>query len=414
MAIYVRAINGMTNHTAGDLRGDMADLLESEGVSDVDGGHLLVKENGTPNLSVLVDPGIFWVANDSWSSFSSSERFWDGILDAQVNPSISSNPLGSNRIDLICVKIDTVVVPDADASNVASIVVVEGTAGAGAPALPNDHLQLATVTVVPGATSITNSDIVDDRVQITLRSAVGGGGGVAGGWTEVTDSWTYSSYTAATRIGLITVPSDATTVYQPGMRLRFTQPTDGVKYGLIHKVDTTTLHVFMNSDYDLDNEAITDISYSISKAPLGFNIDPLKWQVSVTNSTDVSQATPSNGVWYEVDSLDIGVGSWLIEYRTSLRANYGVAKNVIPLSTTLSDASATENINEYTVLFRDDTTDTSLDDLSWHYSAQLIELFTTTQTRYLNMRIQTGGSLDIVCRGASDYPIIIRATSQYL
>lgn len=168
MSLLIRAINLMTNCTDGDIRGTVADYLSAEGVLDPDGGQLLVKENGTPNMSVLVDPGVFYVLNDSWTEFSSSLKYWDGIMDAQVNPAISSNPSGSTRIDLVCVKIDTGVTPNANASNVATIVIVEGTPGAGAPALPNNHLLLATVTVANGASSIVNANIADNRVKIFI------------------------------------------------------------------------------------------------------------------------------------------------------------------------------------------------------------------------------------------------------
>ena len=169
MSLYVRAIDQMSNHTAADLRGFLADFIEDEGVLDVSGGHFLTVQNGTPNMSVNVPTGIGYVLNDSWTEFSSDQRIWDVLVDATVNVVISSNPSGSTRIDLICLKVDTGVTPDANASNVATIVSVEGTPGGGAPAVPSNHLLIATVSVSSGATSIVDANITDNRVQIGTK-----------------------------------------------------------------------------------------------------------------------------------------------------------------------------------------------------------------------------------------------------
>lgn len=168
MSTYVRAIDGMSNHTAADLRAALYDFISSPGVLDLEGGHLLVEEYSTPNMSVDVNPGIAYVLNDSFTEFSSDPKFWDIIVDATVNVSISSNPSGSTRIDLICLKVDTGVSPNADASNVSTVLVVEGTPGAGQPATPSNHELLAVVTVANGETSIENADIADSRESVAF------------------------------------------------------------------------------------------------------------------------------------------------------------------------------------------------------------------------------------------------------
>lgn len=173
MTVYVRAIDGMSNFTAADARGTTNDLISSAGVVDLAGGHLLVSANGTPDMSVDIAAGIGYVLNSAWTAFSSDQRYWDVIVDALVNNlSISANPSGSTRIDKICLKVDVLASPNANASNVASVVVVAGTPGAGTPATPADHLLLATITVVNGATSIGPGAIVDSRVQIGIRDVI--------------------------------------------------------------------------------------------------------------------------------------------------------------------------------------------------------------------------------------------------
>lgn len=106
------------------------------------------------------------------------------------------------------------------------------------------------------------------------------------GWLEANESWTYASWTAAIRVGTITVPTDATTKYQVGMRVKITQSTGGTKYGRIEAVAATLLTVSFPVGTTLNNEAISDPAYSTVFAPKGYDpsdlyaTDPLaigKW-----------------------------------------------------------------------------------------------------------------------------------------
>lgn len=100
------------------------------------------------------------------------------------------------------------------------------------------------------------------------------------GWIATGESWAYSSWTLATRIGVVTVPSDATTKYTPGMRIRFSQSTGGTKYGVITAVTATTLSIFFPSPGVLQNEAISSPVYSPEWAPVGFDpdVNDAPWQ----------------------------------------------------------------------------------------------------------------------------------------
>ena len=131
------------------------------------------------------------------------------------------------------------------------------------------------------------------------------------GWIDVTaDSWSYSSWTSGTRIGEITVPTDATTRYQPGHRIKITQSTGGTKYGIIVKVTSTVLTVFFPSGTTLNNEAISSPYYSNVKAPFGMTQDPEAWSLSMT-STSTSSGSAS---WSSPGtlSLAVGIGAWII------------------------------------------------------------------------------------------------------
>lgn len=168
----VRIRNGMTNATEGDILGNVGDLIDSLGVLNLAGGHLLVTENDPVGMSVQVAGGIVYVPNASYDPLDSdSPKFYPVVAQAE-ELAIDTNTSGSTRHDIICEKIDKAVAPDADASNVATKVVVKGTPGAGVPATPANHYKLAEVVIVNGETEITDTEITDKRAQIILNNTL--------------------------------------------------------------------------------------------------------------------------------------------------------------------------------------------------------------------------------------------------
>lgn len=96
-------------------------------------------------------------------------------------------------------------------------------------------------------------------------------------WRDASAStWTFSSYSSSTHIGVITVPSDATLTYRRGQWIRFTQATGGVKWGMITAVTSTSLTVNLFG-YTLNNEAITAQAFSPLPVPLGAPVLPYVW-----------------------------------------------------------------------------------------------------------------------------------------
>ena len=181
MAVNVRIRNGLEpdeysdgGATEGDVRGDQTDLIDTIGVVDVAGGHLEVVQDSPASMNVIVGEGVGYIPNDSFDEFDSdSIKFWEAVVSGTEGSrtlAISANSSGSTRIDLICLYLDSGATPDNTASNIAELVVVEGTPGAGAPSLPAYHLELAQVTVVNGATEIETADITDSRQQCTIKA----------------------------------------------------------------------------------------------------------------------------------------------------------------------------------------------------------------------------------------------------
>ena len=112
------------------------------------------------------------------------------------------------------------------------------------------------------------------------------------GWTPVSDTWTYASSST------ITIPSDGTTTYRRGMKIRFKQG-GGYKYYNCKTIAATLLTVVVNTDYTVANAAITDIAYSFAEEPLGF---PGQFNFSTTatysgGTTNPTSNTPSLAVY---------------------------------------------------------------------------------------------------------------------
>src|SRR5258706_2476098 len=92
---------------------------------------LLVQQQGTPNMTVLIGTGKVYILNGAGS------MMYLANLTATQNVTIASNASGNPRIDAIVVKIDVGATPDNTASNVATLVAVQGTPGAS-PSAPID------------------------------------------------------------------------------------------------------------------------------------------------------------------------------------------------------------------------------------------------------------------------------------
>lgn len=161
MGHYVAIRNQMSNCQDDDLMALARDLFgANSGIRD--SGHYEVAENSPVAMTVEVAAGVAYVYS---SSLSIHMRTY---LDAAVTKTIDANSSGSTRVDLICIKIDIATTADANGSNIATVIVVKGTPGAGAPTTPANYYKLAEVTVVDGETEITDTEISDSRTTFSI------------------------------------------------------------------------------------------------------------------------------------------------------------------------------------------------------------------------------------------------------
>jgi hypothetical protein len=167
----------------------------------------------------------------------------------------------------------------------------------------------------------------------------------ATGWIATADAWTYASATT------ITVPSGAASKYSVGMRVKFTQGS--VKYFIIVAVADTLLTVFGGDGAVVATPtAISAISYSTVKIPLGFPASPASWTIAITpDATTRYHLTPTQNTWYELDSTGgagtktatltlPAVGLWRLMYEVNLLSISAASKLVADMGVALSTSNS--------------------------------------------------------------------------
>lgn len=231
-----------------------------------------------------------------------------------------------------------------------------------------------------------------------------------GGWIPVFDTWTYHSADDPSYV-FSNTPT-VTGTYSPGMRVKLTQTTD--KYFIITNVaitgSTSFITLYGGTDYDLANAAIVNPYYSREKAPVGFPLSPSKWSVGVVNTSNVSQATPVGGTWYNLGSVSITIpiGIWLVSYECMPRIAHATATG-LDMSTTLSTANNSQSDLDFTVY----GACSSVASLSFYASKSKVLNLVTKTIYYLNAKNNGGGIDNIYIRGDLG-STIINAVSAYL
>lgn len=182
------ALQNVSTTNADDFRGLIQALVPTEGV--LASGDLAVTANGTPNMTVNVAAGSAVIGGDDTPATQGSYFVKN---DATVSLAISAADPTNPRKDIIIAQVRDAFY--SGASNDWQLAVIAGTPAASPaePALPNDSLKLAVVTVAAGATSITSGAIADSR---TL--AVPLGSTASGAWTAYTPTLTQSGAVAKT------------------------------------------------------------------------------------------------------------------------------------------------------------------------------------------------------------------------
>lgn len=167
------------------------------------------------------------------------------------------------------------------------------------------------------------------------------------GWLSITGlTLTYSSADAPTYV--VSTNIDMTGYISVGMRIKLTHGA-AVKYFIVTAITFNSITLYGGTDYTLSATAITSVYFSPYKSPLGFPLDPTKWMVTVTDSSNRSQADPVNSTWYNLGSVTIvlPIGAWDLEYFV-VGASYKATAATQEIFVTLSTANNTESDYNYT------------------------------------------------------------------
>ena len=275
-----------------------------------------------------------------------------------------------------------------------------------------DHTNIHPSNIIDGDTvDVSGRDTGD---VLTWNGAMWVPASADSGWIEVFETWTYASADAPTFT--FTVVGDKSTKYYPGMRIKLTQTT--VKYFIITKVvyssPNTTVTVYGGTDYTLANEAIIYPYYSSAKAPAGFPLDPTKWTVTVTDSTQRSKTTDiSDSTWYNIDAaaqISVPIGIWNVSYMvygsSSVTATPAWHNVRVCLSSSPNSCSDNLSLREHLVL-----TDLHNNILS----VATIKVVTTAKTTYyVNIQCSANTAITLLRHYNDLYPMVIKAECAYL
>jgi len=161
-----------------------------------------------------------------------------------------------------------------------------------------------------------------------------------GDWRTIQATITFSS--SDSPIFVVTTSVDLTSVIGVGMKIKLTH-SSSLKFFFVHAITSGTMTLYGGTDYTLSASAITLPSYSTSKCPIGFPLDPLKWGVYVTDPSSRLQASPSSGTVYNPGTtnvqISVPIGSWKFGYEVNAYVNNDTATDTNNMSVSLSTAN---------------------------------------------------------------------------
>ena len=133
------------------------------GVFPGPGSPLLVTQQASPNMSVLVNAGYCAVPHPT----QGHGTYLFGLL-AQGTLTVTANSSGSARVDIVVARVNDL----GNSSSSCDVEIIAGTPGAGQPATPSACLLLAAVAVANGASSITTANITDKRTKTVAPGGI--------------------------------------------------------------------------------------------------------------------------------------------------------------------------------------------------------------------------------------------------
>jgi hypothetical protein len=237
------------------------------------------------------------------------------------------------------------------------------------------------------------------------------GSATAEGWTGISDTWVYSG--SDDPVYTFAVAGNKVTDFAVGSRIKLTQSAT-VKYfivvGATYSAPNTVVSIYGGTDYDLENATISATYLSYQRYPLGFPASPAKWTVSYTDTSDRTQATPTQNTWYNLGTLTISlpVGIWYVSWFAFMNATRSTS--AYNMFATLSTGNNTESDR---LLTRGQAGNSGTDiQVSLQVTNYLVSAATKT-SYYLNARTTKSSATNLKFLGAT-LTTVIRAVCAYL
>jgi hypothetical protein len=242
MSIFTNILTGGTNNhetTSENANAPATDFIRdgfigtlgnTVGVAPATGAYA-VNAQGTPDMTVAVSPGVAYITATPTGQGSQKLR---ARSTQSENVTINANSTGSTRYDWIYLRVDAdnAADPATDASDVTDLYVSRSTSSGsdnGTP--PTFGLLIAVVTVANAASSITNGNISDRRVNIKMAgnsvdfTALDAGTiAPASGWLDgALPAPNIVTYNGNRSYNLVFNGTDLTDTVSEGMRIRTTR-----------------------------------------------------------------------------------------------------------------------------------------------------------------------------------------------
>jgi hypothetical protein len=191
----------------------------------------------------------------------------------------------------------------------------------------------------------------------------------------------------------------------PGNRFRCTQVTGGQKDFIIHAVGSfaagvTPITIFGGTGANstvLNDEAITNVYFSMMNFPSGFDTDPSRWQILILDSTDYTINNVTLDTWVNPGTLqiDVPVGLWSVGYDVQAYADPITTTTSGSLYATLSTSNNTESNPRHTSNFWIADLNAG-DHLLQHSFSKSFFMSVEAKTKYyLNIKSLSGAHLSI-------------------
>lgn len=212
------------------------------------------------------------------------------------------------------------------------------------------------------------------------------------------------------------VSGEAQTFLSIGMKFECFQ--SGMKFFFITAIgaydsgnDRTLVTLYGGTDYDLANAEVGLPAYSMVKSPYGFPMSPAKWKQTATDTTRRTQASPSNGTWYNLGSfsMSVPIGAWKLGYKVNAAGALS-SGGYAGVKTTLSTANNSESDTDFgsRAFTGSGTVETALTTF-----VEKDVLVASKTSYYINTQILTGGGSQLANENAVT-PALIWATCAYL